>query len=287
MKKEISIRCNDCHSDGINYDFTVFRPGGNDTCLVSTDVIPSAEERIRINNFMQQIYPNIEQVGFVKFDLLLPELMMAGGEFCGNATRSAAWQSLNGKQGDVQIKVSGVKQRLRAGVTEKQEAYAQMPIYRDPQNISKDPKNLGNYTVRMEGITHYLDFDTFQLEGLSAEEIKAKSMQKIRQRGLDQEPAAGIIYVSISENGYEIIPVVYVRDVDSLYLETACGSGTTALGMALALQSGRSIKEIPVLQPSGMSIEISVDYDGKEFKYAQIQGCIEKLSNGTIESNNI
>jgi histidine racemase len=270
----------------INIDFTIFRPSGNDTCLLNVTSIPTLNEKKGINDLILNTISNVEQVGFLKPDPQLPQLMMAGGEFCGNATRCAAWQCLNGKPGEVRIKVSGVLNRLRAGVTKEQEAYAQMPIYKDPKNISEDPNIPGNYLVRMEGITHYLDFNFSQLEGLSEEEIKAKSMQEIKRRGLNKEQAAGIIYVSNTNQGYEIVPVVYVRDVDSLYLETACGSGTTALGMALALQSNRSISEIPVLQPSRMTIKISVDYNSKEFGYAQIQGPIENLGNGIVAIRN-
>lgn len=74
-----------------------------------------------------------------------------------------------------------------------------------------------------------------------------------------------------------IYPVVYVRDADTLYYETACGSGTTALGLTLAEQKGVSINDVPIIQPSGMLIKFSVDYDGDKFGYAQISGPIEQL----------
>jgi diaminopimelate epimerase len=287
MNKEISNEYAGVNSNSMKYDFTIFRPGGNDTCLVLIDAFPPIEERRRINSFIQKMYPNVEQVGFLKTDPLLPELVMAGGEFCGNATRSAAWQSLKGKPGEIRIKVSGAKRRLRAGVTADGEVFAQMPIYSNTQNIIEDSGKTGNYTVSMEGITHYIEFNISQLDGLTPEEIKEKSMKEIARRRLNQESAAGIIYVTKNETDYKIIPVVYVRDVNSLYLESACGSGTTALGIILALRSGKSIVEVPVIQPSGMPIKISVDYDGKKFIYAQIQGLVKKLYDGTIRLNKI
>ena len=62
-----------------------------------------------------------------------------------------------------------------------------------------------------------------------------------------------------------------------MFLETACGSATAALGQILALKNGGSIKNLPIYQPSGIPIKISVDFDGKRFKYAEISGPIKIL----------
>ena len=265
-----------------SFPFVNIKPGGNDTALF-IGIPDSTDQRKELNSVIQHIYSNIEQVGFVNLDPAHAELMMAGGEFCGNATRSTAWKVLDGQPGTIEIKVSSVANPLRAGVTAEGEAFAQMPIYSDPQNITEDPDKKGNYTVQMEGITHYLDFNIEQLDGLSPEDIKQKSFEALKTRGLTEGPAAGIIYVKKTAEGYEITPVVYVRDIDTLFLETACGSGTTALGLALALQSGQSVSEAPVRQPSGLDIKISVDYDGEKFGYAQIQGPVTELNRGTLE----
>ncbi len=262
--------------------FKIFRPGGNDTCLIE-GLEPNPNKRGLINSIMLDTYKNVEQVGFINSSPTNPELVMAGGEFCGNATRSAAWQILNGQPGQIEIKVSGAEQKLKAGVTEAGEAFAQMPVYEDPQYITEDPNNPGNYTVKMQGITHYLDFNSEQLAGLTEEEIKVKGMEQIRQAKLDTEPAAGTIYVKQTKGKYEISPVVYVRDTKCLYYETACGSGTTALGLSLALKAGKSINNVQIMQPSGLPIAVSVDFDGNKFGYTQIQGPINKLAKGELE----
>ncbi|HUD44881.1 MAG TPA: hypothetical protein VMR41_05030 [Patescibacteria group bacterium] len=260
------------------YKVTILCPGGNDTALV--EGLTSGKDRRLLNDRIMKMFPSVEQIGFYEYDQGKKEavLEMAGREFCGNATRSTAWQVLQGQPGTIDIKVSNVANKLKAGVTESGEAFAQMPIYDDPKYITEDPDKPGNYTVRLEGITHYLDFNTKQLEGLTEDQIKEKGMQEIRQRGLDKEPAAGTIYVKKDNGGYTITPVVYVRDMDTLYLETACGSGTAALGLVLALQKGESIKDISIKQPSGLPIKVSVAFDGKRFGYTQIQGSIEKLN---------
>lgn len=259
------------------------RPGGNDTALC-TQVVESLEDRKRINDLIMKNYPNIEQVGFINLDPNNAELMMAGGEFCGNATRSSAWRILEGKPGTLEIKVSGVDKKLKAGVTPELEAFAQMPIYSDVSNIEFDDTSGKNCTVKMEGITHYIDFDHSKIDGLNNTQIKEFGLGMIKEKGLDKYPAAGVIFVSEKPEGLTISPVVYVRDINTVFYETACGSGTTAVGMCLALGSGESIKDVPIIQPTGLSIKVSVEFDGEKFGEAKIQGPVEEINNLIVET---
>jgi len=263
--------------------FIVMKPGGNDTVLFM-EIIEDSKQRKKLNDVIMKFYPNAEQVGFVALGKD-PRLLMAGGEFCGNATRSTAWLALEGKTGTVNIQVSGVEKRLKAGVTKDGEAFGQMPIFSDFSKIKKESQDSENYIVGMEGITHMVTFDTKQIEGYSEEEIKNKSIQMLKSRGLDQEPAAGIIYAKKTGDGWKIDPVVYVKAIDTLFYETACGSGTTALGLALALKDKKSIRGVPILQPSGLPIKISVEYTEEGFGGAQIQGPVEVIATGTLEEN--
>ncbi|MBU0998151.1 GNAT family N-acetyltransferase [Patescibacteria group bacterium] len=260
-------------------DFVVYKPGGNDTGLFQ-GVITDVAKRKTIADALLKEYPNVEQVGFVNLDPNNTELIMTGGEFCGNATRSTAYAALKGEPGELTIKVSGVKNKLRAGVAKNGEAFSQMPIYKEVSRITPDTEVKGNVTVEMEGITHYVDFNPEQIKSLSEAEIKAKARAEMKRRGIDKGPACGIIYAEKKGANWEIYPVVYVRDADTLYYETACGSGTTALGLTLALKEGKSINNIPIIQPSGTAIKFSVEFDGKEFGYAQIQGSVQKLAEG-------
>lgn len=264
------------------FQFALLRPSGNDTGLV-TGIVRNAKQRKQIADTFQAMYPSIEQVGFINPDSRHAELLMAGGEFCGNATRSAAYQILGGQVGKIAIKVSGVKKQLIAGVTEKGEAFSQMPVYTDPSHIEPDAARPGNALVHLEGITHYIDFNMQQIRGLTVDEIKVKARAEMAQRGIDKGAACGIIYVDQHKDWYAIHPIVYVRDADTLYYETACGSGTTALGLLLAQRAGKSIREVPILQPSGLFINISVAFDGKKFGYTQIQSKMQKLEQGEFE----
>ena len=261
-----------------SYSFAIMRPGGNDTALVR-GVVRDAAIRKEVNDALLNIYGNVEQVGFVDLDPAEPELMMAGGEFCGNATRSTAWLALGGKSGEVNIKVSGVKDRLKAGVKQNGEAFAQMPIYSDVSKVTADGENR---IVEMEGITQYINFNVKEIEGLSTEKVKAKAMKLIREKNLDRFPAAGVIYSKKEGDNWRITPIVYVKAVETTYAETACGSGTVALGLVLAQKEGGSIKDVPIVQPTGLPIKVSVDYDRKAFGYAQINGPVEPLGEGRL-----
>ncbi len=273
--------------DKVFYRFSVIRPGGNDTALIN-GIPGDLQTRKRLNDAIMGVYPNVEQVGFVNLDPNDPELMMAGGEFCGNATRSAAWEVLKREPGELEIKVSGAGGRLKAGVSEDGEAYAQMPVYNDVSYIQRDPKKPTNYTVTMKGITHYVDFNTEQISGLTESEIKKKVRVDLRKRKLDELPAAGIIFAEKKGvKDYKITPVVYVRDMDTLFVETACGSGTAALGLAIAKESGLSVSDLPIYQPSGLPIKVSAEYDGSKIGYTQIQSPLSQVDQGVIEDGEV
>ena len=240
----------------------------------------SDQDRKRLNDTIMRSYPTVEQVGFISLTQPVPRLTMAGGEFCGNATRSTAFQALGGTPGEMMISVSGVSTLLKAGVTEQKEAFAQMPIIQDPSRIQRDGEN---FIVTLEGIVQYIDFNVQQLDGKDPEGIKRMAKRQMEKKGLLNNPAVGIMYSEKTERGWTIVPVVWVRIIDTLFYETACGSGTIALAQALACKNNQSVDNLPVVQPTGSVIYASVAFDGRTFGYSQITGPIEQLSMGMIE----
>lgn len=263
-----------------------FLPGGNKTALVMGGKYDAETKRI-INDAIMAADPEIEQVGFVKAsdpedfpqDLpAAPSLEMAGGEFCGNATRSAAYYYLQGRPGALTMTVSGGNQ-VRCGVYENGDAWCEIPLLNGnteaasadtPQTVAVAP---GIYKVRLSGITHLvLEPETAApfLESCAAdpEKLKAKGLDLIEKNGLLNEEAAGAIFLDRTKNGlFSIHPIVRVRDIDSLFYETACGSGTVAAAMVLAQQKETAITA-GIQQPSGMFIraEITVteNYNGEK-----------------------
>lgn len=107
-----------------NYEelkYCIFDPTGNITALVETEVRPA--DRAPVASGIMAAHPEVEQVGFVAYNDSACEaadaavsLMMAGGEFCGNATMCAAalYAERRGMPADgrIMVRVSGASDPL-------------------------------------------------------------------------------------------------------------------------------------------------------------------------------
>ncbi|MCL5675703.1 MAG: hypothetical protein M1120_01085 [Patescibacteria group bacterium] len=250
-------------------NITIVKPGGNDTALV-LGINRSMEEKKIINDTIMKKYKNVEQVGFI--DLSKPELQMAGGEFCGNATRSTVFLALKGLPGETEIKVSGVNRLLKAGVSGKNTAWAQMPIYKNPKVISYQD----NYMIiPLYGIT--LVIVEKKEKFINQQKAKKEALKILKQLGLiTSVPASGVMFLYKKNGLYAIEPVVWVRDIKTFFYETACASGTTAVGLYLS-QKQIIVDSLPVLQPSCKRIYVSVKKNSQYFISAKIDGPIKIL----------
>jgi diaminopimelate epimerase len=113
-------------------NLTILNPGGNITVLVE-GTNRSLNERKMINDKIMAKFSEIEQVGFI--DYSPTRLVMAGGEFCGNALRCAAFLTLKGKPGKTDISVSGTKQILKSRIDKKSIVWSQMPIFKNRDSV--------------------------------------------------------------------------------------------------------------------------------------------------------
>jgi len=170
-------------------EYRVYVPGGNATALVA-GIERDAALRVEIQNAIMRADVEIEQVGFVSAstdasagvatsgtvyadsgarehaangdapagvavaaigaDCGTPELVMTGGEFCGNAARSAAYYYLHGHPGELTLRVSGAREPVRAGVGSGGIAWAEIPM----AGCGVYKVGGGMYWVAMEGISH-------------------------------------------------------------------------------------------------------------------------------------
>lgn len=83
-------------------------PSGNVTLYV-LDPVPQ-KDRKELNRQLLTLHPSVEQAGCLSIKEGQPQVEMMGGEFCGNATRSAGACALyfNGeKEGEFQVTCSG------------------------------------------------------------------------------------------------------------------------------------------------------------------------------------
>ena len=188
--------------------------GGNSTLLVWG--CPSSEK----NKIIKKYLGEVEQIGFAGTKNKLPFLNMMGGELCVNGTIALA--SVCGKKG--KLFTSGLQNPI---------------FYRNVNrntsiNLNINYKKLNN-KVLLEGIGYiYL-------------KRKIKNPKKLLSDLCNQYnfPAFGILY---SQNN-KIQPVVYVKQTDSLFAETACGSGSIAFSILTGKRN--------IIQPTGKTIIIN------------------------------
>ncbi len=251
-------------------NITILRPGGNDTALVPGLNWTKIEMKL-INDRIMNLYKNVEQVGFI--DLKKPELQMAGGEFCGNATRSAAYLALKGKLGEINIKVSGVNKTLKAGIDLQGNTWSQMPIYEDSKLIKQNKKYS---VVPLVGIT--LVVINRKNKFINQEIAKKEALIILKKlKLLNSVTASGVMFIYKKKGQLNIEPVVWVRDIKTFFYETACASGTTAVGIFEAIGTGKNVNSLPVIQPSGSILNVSIRWDKNKFSSAYITGQIEIL----------
>lgn len=262
-----------------NYQITIIRPAGNDQLLIKG--IIDKEYRRAINDEMIRRFPNVEQVSFYEFDKLnnLAKLELAGGEFCGNATRSLAYLLLNGKPGTVKLQVSGTQQLLTAGVNTPNTAFAQMPIFAENQFVKKITDSL--FRVDLEGITHLVSYEN--VVGRTPEELKAYAKRILKEQNLlSTIPAAGVMFFTEKNNEILLQPIVWVRDIETILYETACASGTTAVGICQSLQEKNNYFKTVIRQPSGQTMTIEITKNAQQIKKATIDGPITILDERSV-----
>ena len=261
----------------MDYDYQILTPGGNDTALVF-----AAEKNLKRRRLICQTImlrnPAVEQVGFFSWEGKIPRLLMAGGEFCGNAARAVAWYVLGGKPGTISLKVSGNVGLIKGGVTESGEAWVEMPVVDDIEHIKRIEPDC--FLVDMRGIVHIVvllpqnaRFD------MSDEMLKRETQRLLAAHHLLGSPATGVVFTKNLHGRLQIYPCVRVAAVGTLICETACGSGTMAVGLVDSLLKNADT-DITIFQPSGQTIRAVVKRDGKKIAFARILGKV--TGNGKI-----
>lgn len=249
--------------------YSIYKPAGNDTALVyGTNY--TKEQKKKINDAIMEKHSNIEQVGFISN--VNKELQMAGGEFCGNATRSAAYNFLNGAEDNTEILVNS-KDVINAGVDNKKNAWCEIPLVKDKNVITK--KDDGIYIVKIKGIILVVLQDLVSKKYLDTNhDLKQIGKQIIEKYKLENNSAVGVIFCEKDDKVIKIKPVVWVKTIDTLFAETACGSGSIAVCMVEAFLKKQSVL-IDIVQPSGLIITSKVSYEKDNFFKAIISGNIE------------
>lgn len=258
--------------NGIEYEY--INPTGNITVLVTSevDIIRQPE----VADMIMKAEPTCEQVGFFgissKADI---RLRMAAGEFCGNATMSAAALLCDkrgmseGESKQVSVESSGCKDIVKVNITRKTgsgikhiySGQVDMPL---PKRIRRcDFTFRGSVyelpVVEFDGISHIIMREEGNmLDDSEAEEAIRKWCDDI------SADALGIMIISSEtvsaheDNGSNLNieinmrPLVYVKAIKSLFWENSCASGTTAVGAYYANQHKDYSISLTAHEPGGI-----------------------------------
>lgn len=251
--------------------YVLMDPSGNRTILVEDPVPVDFQPAVAAE--LMELEPAAEQAGFLTDSGQNGiDLRMAGGEFCGNAAMSAAAHHLlraGRPGGTVTVRVSGEPEAVTVELSEGEggewKGRVRMPR---PDTIEEICFSGGQVlpVVSFRGISHVI------LE----EEVPAKEAEHlIRQWCAElRADAAGMLFLD-RKAGF-LKPLVYVPAADTLFWESACGSGTSAVGAWLAWKDGRPV-DLSLKQPGGM-LEISASPDGPLFLKGTVKCLYEKTA---------
>ena len=254
-------------------DIQIADPSGNITIFVHTPVERRHYQQVAGQLLADEDY-GAEQVAFILSDSFSSQnpsagvidgsMEMCGLEFCGNASRAFGLMLARdaGETGQVtkRIRVSGCEEPLTVELDmETSRAKIRMP---DPLSCEVQ----GDRTVvDLGGILHII-VEAPKTEGGSTEKQQTEMEQifgKIRSevyRTMDP-PALGVMFWDSAEK--KLTPVVYVKEVETVYFEGSCGSGTTACAAAFSMGKPDGTYSWSIPQPAGI-IDVTAEVkDGR------------------------
>ncbi len=228
-----------------------------------------------INDLIMQEYPKIEQVGFLSNKE--NRLEMAGGEFCMNATRCAIYEYSKNGQKDIMLSVSGMNSLIKGKMIDDDKVEAEITMNKkliDVLNVNDD-----YVYIKLDGILIVvLDEEKSKKYILDLKEDVEKAKEKIKQLMIKKiktdDKAIGMMFIERVEDKLKINPVVWVKDIDTLFYETACGSGS--LGTAIYNYFKTKEKSAEIIQPSGFSICIELNIEEDIIKTAKVRGVVKE-----------
>ena len=245
-------------------EYYLIDPTRNITILVNADT--PQEQQPEVAAELMRREPAAEQTGFVSLkpaerDIDI-ELRMAGGEFCGNATMSAAVLFCSkarlqpGDYCEVAVRASGAAEPVKVQVEiSKSAVYHATVAMPAPTQIQMrefcfDGTTCHMPIVHFEGISHII---AEKLQDRDAAEAAVK--QWCEQLQL---PGLGIMF--FDEGTGRVDPLVYVPAAGTVFWESSCASGTTAIGAYLAQKTGKRV-QLELSEPGG-ALKIAAGTDG-------------------------
>lgn len=257
-------------------------PSGNITAFVMDKTQRDSQKNIA--NAIMSKNKDIEQVGFFEKSnnsKAVAKLQMMGGEFCGNASRAFAsvlYKNKFTKNKEFNISVSGINDLIKANITEinNNNFYSKITItkmnYQIMQSDIQEDRNYYDF-VNMKGISHILVNENKY--PFNKKNYLDRVKYLIDTLSMREKNAVGVIWYNKDNKNISIKPVVWVKNTDSYYYESACGSGSLALGLFLS-QNKKEKSTYKIYQPSNDFIDIEIN---KKLNEVSIGGGVEIYDN--------
>lgn len=260
-------------------DFIKLSPLGNTTVFLRGEAAQEARAAL-LAEAMDYDHLAAEQAGFLvapHAEEALFRIEMSGGEFCGNATLSAAaLAAAEGAEDPFLVECSGAPEPLRAEARPlgagRWLARTEMPPAHELRRLSLEGFSFGGAAicVSLPGIAH-LVVEAADLSTADYDEMLARLM-----RETDADAYGVVPFECLGRDYFRIRPYVAVPSAKSHVFERACGSGSLALALAEGSERGR----IAVEQPGGtLFVET-----GKRFF---LEGEVLISCRGTVELGNV
>ncbi|MCA1065758.1 diaminopimelate epimerase [Rossellomorea sp. AcN35-11] len=266
-------------------EFVKFNPTENMTVLVKT--------RHRVDDYHQiasrlMAYDSLhaEQVGFMEEaedGAADAALVMAGGEFCGNACMSlaafiASQRSMpHGDSSTILMQVSGTDELVSCEVENEMGVYRCTMTIPVPTLIQKQMWVVDGEVLAVTMI-HYQEAVHAVLEAGPVDPTLRRSAEALA-RMIRSSYEGNLVGVLLYDAGTsELSPLIYVPELGSMVWERGCGSGTGSLGAYLAWKQDRSMSA-RVKQPGG-EMHVSAEWDEGSITSVRIEGTVGIVAEG-------
>lgn len=250
-----------------NIRIMLANPAGNITAFV-LDRFPRYKYQSIASQLLSLKELCAEQVAFVTGR---NSMEMCGLEFCGNASRAFALMLAKKRnlKGDnyIRISVSGSKETLPVLVNSNTHyTKIQMPkpvSIKTLENTGIDFLD-GEQLVDLGGIVHVV------LQDISATRENFEQIKDFINEQYDP-PAVGAMFYDSRKN--TLVPIVYVKEVNSTYFEGSCGSGATAVAAAFSKEEQDGTFSYVLPQPAG-TITSTIEKRNGQIQAMYIEGAV-------------
>lgn len=257
-------------------------PGGNTTAIVNDDLtgldLTTLNARI-ITSWAKKFprLPGIEQCCYLtkpRTRDALVRVEMFGGETCINATRAVALLKTEGRSGQGLIEVSGAESPFAYSVKAGAISSVAILLSSSQERVRQICKN--DWLVNLDGITHLVRFsgESFETPRKTLEELL-----KTNSYGISDMAAFGVTVFDEITNNAKFC--VWVKKVNTIFDETACGSGTAAIAIATKEKTKRKAR-VDAIQPSGEVLIAEASESPQGITASSVSGVVTILYEWTL-----